>query len=237
MSRAPDLRGQQRAFLLALLDAAPEGGWPPLWQAAAYPRDSVERYVRSMSHSPVHLFVRTGLTLHGAFQQVAVHLRWHIKNAVDLSEPRDALVERLVTTSTGLAYTAAASFGVDEIVRLRMAAEARGDFLVAGMYANAVATVHFRGGQRLDQSDIEYVSALKLLAQVNDASKGAGILEMERSICELTLNQSIAQEGIFSDPMLMDFIRKRQVENSERRRLMFGHASKAGRTLNADGCG
>ncbi len=173
-----------------------------------------------------------------AARYVCVHMSWHIRNAIESSDvPRqlaperstaDDVLERLIAHNAGCAFQVISALGVDHVDRLREAAEARGDSAVAGGYCYAAAILYSQGSpqikglQSLDKAGEEYVRGLRLLAQVDDATKGRQAIFNELVMCISGAQCGLTRTGIFADDELIEFIRQRRGQLTERRRQIEG---------------
>lgn len=198
MSRCPDLKAKHRHFLHCLLEAEPEGGWPSPWMAGQFGRETPARYV-------------------------CVHLKWHVKNTGDGDEA-EGIVSRLVAYSPGCAYAVCSALGEEAMGRRCDAAEAAGQFLNAGRYANGVATLHKRGDdtvhQNMENESRLIVRGVQLLAKADDDDE-ANKLELQMLVRASQL--WITACGVFDDAPLMLFLNQRKDVLSERRKLKEGH--------------
>ena len=189
MSRCKDLRGQHRAFLTALLDAAPEGGWPPPWQAGAFERSSPERYV-------------------------STQLQWHIRSAVVKDEPRDELMERFVAHSTGFGFTCVSALGREHVDKLCRAAEERGDYTAAAQYVNGIASLYKEGDGTIEgaidmyQEGSNLYRGIQLYSKADDGS-ATTLNKMEYVMATRAMQAAVTLEGVFTDPQVVSFCKGR----------------------------
>lgn len=203
MSRCKDLRAQQRHFLMAVVEAAPEGGWPAPWEAGVYGPDTPERYV-------------------------AQHLNWHIRNAIDVAaEARDELLSRLVEHSIGLGFSAISSLGRPYIAKIVAAAEADGEWRTAGRLVHANAALYREGDGTLvnkidlKQEGYELVRGIDLLAK---ASPTASVDHGEILACSRALTVGLTLSGAFADPKVVDRVKERSLALNERWRAVSGES-------------